>query len=56
MSSPKKKPAPRKSLARICCEGYGTFGWEDQTAYAKRCWHDAAMAVANTLFRKHRQA
>lgn len=52
----KKKKPGRKSLARVCCEGYGVWGWDNQTAYAKRCWHDAAMAVAHVLFRKHRLA
>ena len=45
MSTKKTKKPKAKSMGQVCCEGYGSFGWDKQTAYAKRCWQSAAAAV-----------
>ena len=45
MGTKKPKKPKTKSMGQVCCEGYGSFGWDKQTAYAKRCWNSAAEAV-----------
>ena len=47
MGTKKTKKPKAKSMGQVCCEGYGSFGWDKQTAYAKRCWNSAAAAVIN---------